>query len=152
KAYSPVSATVWLVPLASEGSRMVPMAEYVAVTASSRSSPSRSTSTASWKGPASVRSLDQAKRQALPGGGMLAKGAWQRRSLVSVRPSSGAELLEQPSQPRNSKLVSGAAVRVTAVPEGYDIEQLAPQSMPAGLEVTVPPASATTVSVGWRTK
>ena len=43
-----------------------------------------------------------------------------------------------PDQPEKAKPVSGIAVRVTAVPLRYVVEQVAPQFMPAGALATVP--------------
>ena len=43
-----------------------------------------------------------------------------------------------PLQPVNVEVASGAAVNVTTVPASYDALQVAPQVIPAGLEVTVP--------------
>src|SRR5688572_25126298 len=43
-----------------------------------------------------------------------------------------------PDQPLNDEPVAGVAVRVTIVPASKLSEQSAPQSMPAGAELTVP--------------
>ena len=64
----------------------------------------------------------------------------------------GLPLPEQdPDQPLKADVGSGAARRATIVPEAYAWLQSAPQSMPTGLEVTVPePAPAlVTVRVFW---
>ena len=64
----------------------------------------------------------------------------------------GLPLPEQdPDQPMKVDVELGAARRATVVPEAYAWLQSAPQSMPAGLEVTVPePAPAlVTVRVFW---
>jgi hypothetical protein len=44
-----------------------------------------------------------------------------------------------PLQPVNVDVPSGAAVKVTTVPLSNNAEQVAPQSIPAGDEVTEPP-------------
>jgi hypothetical protein len=44
-----------------------------------------------------------------------------------------------PLQPVKVEVPSGAAVRVTSVPVSNDVEQVAPQSIPTGDEVTAPP-------------
>src|ERR1700737_3397683 len=52
----------------------------------------------------------------------------------------------EPAQPPKLEFKSGAAASVTTVPEANVAVQVAPQSMPAGLEVTFPeplPAFAT---------
>lgn len=46
--------------------------------------------------------------------------------------------LQAPLQPTKDEVESGAAVRVTLVPERYCAEQVAPQSMPVGDDVTEP--------------
>jgi hypothetical protein len=46
--------------------------------------------------------------------------------------------LHAPLQPVKAEPASGVAVRVTAVPEAYDAEQVGPQSIPAEELVTVP--------------
>lgn len=46
--------------------------------------------------------------------------------------------LHGPLHPANSLPLAALAVKVTCVPELYDWEQVAPQFMPVGLEVTVP--------------
>src|SRR4051794_10521742 len=61
-----------------------------------------------------------------------------------------------PNQPAKSELASGVAVSVTTVPNAKACEQVAPQSIPAGLELTepVPEPSVDTSSVlsGFRSK
>ena len=47
--------------------------------------------------------------------------------------------VQAPDQPANVEVASGVAVRVTTVPESKEAEQVEPQSMPAGAEVTAPP-------------
>lgn len=60
------------------------------------------------------------------------------RFTVQVFP----ETLSHPLQPPKLESRPGVAVRVTVVPLTYEAEQVLPQLMPAGLEVTVPlPAS-----------
>ena len=46
---------------------------------------------------------------------------------------------QDPDQPLNNDEASGVGVSVTAVPGANHAEQVDPQSIPAGLEVTVPP-------------
>ena len=46
--------------------------------------------------------------------------------------------VQAPLQPPNFDPGSGVAVRVTPVPTGKLFEQLEPQSIPAGAEVTLP--------------
>ena len=48
-------------------------------------------------------------------------------------------LLSQPVQPVKTEVVAGEAVRVTDEPWAKGAEQVPPQLIPAGLEVTVPP-------------
>src|SRR5438477_5988569 len=48
------------------------------------------------------------------------------------------ELAHPPVNPLKLEPEAGVAVSVTAVPLGKEAEQVAPQSMPAGFEVTVP--------------
>ena len=43
-----------------------------------------------------------------------------------------------PDQPVNTEPDVAAAVSVTEVPESYDVEQVAPQLIPVGDDVTVP--------------
>ena len=43
-----------------------------------------------------------------------------------------------PDQPVKFEPVAGVAVNVTTVPFVYELEQVAPQLIPAGLDVTVP--------------
>jgi hypothetical protein len=52
-----------------------------------------------------------------------------------------------PLQPEKVEPAAGAAVRVTAVPDVKEVEQVAPQAMPAGLLVTVPLPAPALVSV-----
>jgi hypothetical protein len=55
-----------------------------------------------------------------------------------------------PDQPAKIELAAGAAVSTTAAPGGYSSEQSAPQSIPAGLELTVPaPLPDLTISSAW---
>ena len=44
-----------------------------------------------------------------------------------------------PDQPAKVEIASGVAVSITTVPESKDAEQAAPQEIPAGAELTVPP-------------
>src|SRR5439155_5819952 len=53
---------------------------------------------------------------------------------VQVVPATVSQAL----QPLNMEARSGVAVKVTTVPLAYEAEQVAPQSIPGGLEVTVP--------------
>jgi hypothetical protein len=46
--------------------------------------------------------------------------------------------LHAPDQPENVEPVAAVAVRVTLVPDAKEAEQVAPQLIPAGLDVTVP--------------
>ena len=59
--------------------------------------------------------------------------------------------LQAPPQPANTEPLAGAAVSVTRMPLANDAEQVAPQSIPARLLVTVPvPEPARfTVSANW---
>ena len=56
--------------------------------------------------------------------------------------------LQAPLHPPNAEPAAGAAISVTAVPGAYDSLQSLPQSIPAGLLVTVPLPVRWTVSVG----
>jgi hypothetical protein len=56
--------------------------------------------------------------------------------MVTVHP---AIPLHAPLQPVKLDVASGMAVRVTTVPASKAAEHVAPQLMPAGLELTVPP-------------
>ena len=56
---------------------------------------------------------------------------------------------QAPDQPPNTQLLPGAAVRTTVVPAGYAWLQVLPQSMPAGVLVTVPVPCVITDSVGF---
>jgi hypothetical protein len=47
--------------------------------------------------------------------------------------------LQAPLQPENVERQAGLAVRVTAVFALYEVPQVLPQLMPAGIDVTVPP-------------
>ena len=57
------------------------------------------------------------------------------------------ETLSHPLHPPKPESTSGAAVRVTVVPLTYVAEQVLPQSMPAGLDVTVPPPRSVLLTV-----
>ena len=48
---------------------------------------------------------------------------------------------QAPFQPKKEEPLAGAAVRVNTVPDVTDCEQTAPQSMPAGVPVTVLPVT-----------
>src|SRR5690242_6551906 len=71
------------------------------------------------------------------------------RSPPSATVHGAVPLQPPPSQPPKIELASGVAVSVTDVPTGYASKQSAPQSMPAGADVTVPPPlpAVTTASV-----
>jgi hypothetical protein len=57
--------------------------------------------------------------------------------------------VQAPDQPTNSEPASATAERVTTVPSGNWLEQVAPQVIPAGAEVTVPvPAPAFVTETG----
>ncbi len=64
-------------------------------------------------------------------------------STVQVLP----ETLSHPLHPPKPESKSGVAVRVTVVPLTYVAEQVLPQLMPAGLEVTVPPPRSVLLTV-----
>ncbi|MBK9033540.1 MAG: hypothetical protein IPL61_20125 [Myxococcales bacterium] len=67
-------------------------------------------------------------------------------SAVSVTTHGAVPVQPPPDQPENVELASAVAITVTIVPAGWASVQAVPQSMPAGLDVTVPvplPASAT---------
>jgi hypothetical protein len=57
------------------------------------------------------------------------------------------ETASQPFQVRERVSKAGVAVRVTTVPPLKAAEQVLPQLMPAGLEVTVPPRRPVVVTV-----
>ena len=57
------------------------------------------------------------------------------------------ETLSHPLHPPKPESKSGVAVRVTVVPLTYVAEQVLPQLMPAGLEVTVPPPRSVLLTV-----
>src|SRR5688572_14989627 len=64
--------------------------------------------------------------------------------LAAFNVSTHAPVPEQPPlQPANVAPAAGLAVSVTSVPETYASLQSEPQSMPAGLELTVPPPAPT---------
>ena len=71
---------------------------------------------------------------------------------VTAQVVGEATVLVQPDQPTKTEPVAAAACRVTLVPESKDAEQVVPQVMPAGAEVTVPLPDVVTVSVGVATK
>ena len=63
--------------------------------------------------------------------------------------------VQAPDQPEKVDPADGEAVSVTEVPELYEAVQVAPQEMPAGLEVTVPlpvPALVTVMVYDTRVK
>src|SRR5207245_967221 len=74
----------------------------------------------------------------------LRVNVWRPKVAVTVVAAVTATLQapvpEQPPplQPVNVAPPAGLAVNVTTVPLSYEAEQVAPQSIPAGLEVTVP--------------
>jgi hypothetical protein len=57
-------------------------------------------------------------------------------AIVQLAPDT----VSHPVQPSKIDPAAGEAVSVTAVPVAYVSEQSAPQVIPSGLEVTVPPA------------
>jgi hypothetical protein len=57
------------------------------------------------------------------------------------------EVVSQPLQPLKMERRFGVAVSVTTVPLLKAAEQVAPQSIPGGLEVTLPPAVPVFVTV-----
>ena len=56
---------------------------------------------------------------------------------------------QSPDQPAKFELASGAAVSVTVVPISNAAEHVGPQSMPAGLEATVPAPSPSLITESW---
>jgi hypothetical protein len=61
-----------------------------------------------------------------------------------------AEIPEQtPPHPRKDAFASGAADRVTKVPEGKLARQAGPHAIPGGFDSTIPGPLAAAVSVGW---
>ena len=63
-----------------------------------------------------------------------------------------ASVLQGPDHPANQKPVSAVAVNVMADPPGTGVVQVGPQSMPAGVEVTVPVRGAAFVGPPTRKK
>jgi hypothetical protein len=57
-------------------------------------------------------------------------------SIVTVQ---GPVPEQAPAQPAKVAVPAGLAVSVTEAPESKDAEQVDPQEIPAGVEVTVPP-------------
>lgn len=69
------------------------------------------------------------------------------RLLVTVTAQVALAVAQAPFQLANVLFGAGAAVKVTTVPEVTVRVQVAPQLMPAGLDVTVPVPFAATVRV-----
>src|SRR5213592_457652 len=59
-------------------------------------------------------------------------------AAVTVTTQGSEPVHPPPLQPVNTEPTAGVAVNVTGVSEGYEAEQVAPQSIPAGVLVTVP--------------
>src|SRR5437867_13126794 len=59
-------------------------------------------------------------------------------AAVTVTTQGSEPVHPPPLQPVNTEPTAGVAVNATGVSEGYEAEQVAPQSMPAGVLVTVP--------------
>jgi len=55
--------------------------------------------------------------------------------MVTVQ---GAYPKQAPDQPPKLEPAAGVAVKTTCVPSAYDAAQVEPQSIPAGLELTLP--------------
>src|SRR5206468_4311239 len=72
-------------------------------------------------------------------------------AAVTVTTQGAVPLHPPPLQPVNTEPTAGVAVNVTGVSEGYEAEQVAPQSMPAGVLVTVPVPVPLGVTVRART-
>ena len=70
-------------------------------------------------------------------GGSAVKFADTARAAVMLT-TQAALPLHAPDQPANCWPAAGVAVSVTSVPEANRAEQVLPQVMPAGTEVTVP--------------
>jgi hypothetical protein len=70
-------------------------------------------------------------------------------SLVSVTLHVPVPV-QAPDQPANVEVVFGAAVRVTMVPLVKVALQVAPQLIPAGLLVIVPPPVPALLAVNWK--
>jgi len=68
-----------------------------------------------------------------------AKAAEPVTLAVRVRVQVPVPAHPPPLQPENVDPPAGLAVRVTTVPLLYEAEQVAPQLIPAGFDVTVPP-------------
>lgn len=81
------------------------------------------------------------------GGGAEAKLAVTMRSRSSATAQVGAVPAQSPPQPPNDDPAAGTAFNVTAVPLAYISLQSALQSIPAGVEVTVPVPVNCTLSV-----
>jgi len=60
------------------------------------------------------------------------------RAALIVTVHVAPDAASQPLQPVNCEFGAAAAVSVTDVPSVYGSEQSAPQSIPEGVEVTVP--------------
>jgi hypothetical protein len=66
------------------------------------------------------------------------KVALTERAELTVVVHVAALPVQSPDQPLNAEPAAGAAVSVTLVPETKALEQVVPQSIPAGELVTVP--------------
>src|ERR1700681_4437136 len=76
------------------------------------------------------------------------------RAALMVTEHVAPDAASHPAQPVRTEPEDGVAVRVTVVPLAYGAEQVAPQLIPAGLELTLPlpVPCGITVSVGsWPT-
>jgi len=67
--------------------------------------------------------------------------------IVTVHPAVPEH--PPPDHPAKVKPEAATAESVTLVPEAKEAEQVAPQSMPAGEEVTVPEPESVTERVNW---
>ncbi|MCG3201831.1 MAG: hypothetical protein NFCOHLIN_01703 [Gammaproteobacteria bacterium] len=81
------------------------------------------------------------------GGGAEVKFATTARDSSTATVQMGVVPAQSPLQPPNEDPVVGTAFNVTAVPLAYAALQSAPQSIPAGVEVTVPVPDSCTLSV-----
>jgi hypothetical protein len=69
--------------------------------------------------------------------GIAVKVAITALALSIVRSHSPVPV-QAPDQPEKVEPTAGVAVSVTGVPASYTCEHVAPQSIPTGLDVTVP--------------
>lgn len=81
------------------------------------------------------------------GGGAEAKLATTARDLSTATVQMGVVPAQSPLQPPNEDPAAGTAFNVTAVPLVYAALQSVPQSIPAGVEITVPVPDSCTLSV-----